>query len=1043
MTTHTDSRPERAAEAVARLKASGADAGEWVMATRQYAECGDDDVVRKLLEEAAGQALPGQPRDQAVLAAASATQAGREAAQHKDKAKAVGKGNEAAQRAAASARAAPHEMAAPLARGALALIRQAPEEAQKAFDQAFERKDNGKESCLPSLGSAAARLARGEPAEALRQLELTLLRNPSAPATLRTAMGACHLRLGQSKKARQCFERALALSPDHNAADALLGCSLAAKHKARSEPLEEDVRDQVEKARRSVEADPSHTGVLLVLAEHAALAGEVDASRRLAAEAYVRAMSAPARAEACLQAARASHVNGKLGEARKLYAAALKEDPELRSARIGMGQAFLVQGEQGAKAAAEHLEKAVDARPSDPLSLQLLGHAIAHEDPVRAASLLEGAASAKHGPPKPLQCWLELGRLRRSSDPRGAFNAYEEAHAVAGDNVQASLAALTNAGAIAVEVGELATARARLSQAVSGLGEEVAADFIATGEESAAENEEEAMAALKAYPSLLVNLACLEGQAGNTRRRDRFLQELESLGGTAGAQGELMRSLDAGKRGDYDGAESHAKKAKDLDANTGATAEAQIGWARSRRGDWSGAEESFENLRKEAGKGDEYALVGLGAAAYMTSVRPGQGAAGRQKKDVWRREKKLLNKARSYFVRALKADPSNASAAAGAGAVLAEEGRTADAVEVFSEVEASLAAEGSTATPEEVGEARVNVAHAHLAQAGTPQDLRRAAGLYQAASDKLLANKHWRVLQYRARAEYDAGMLGDARRSSLKALHLAPWNNQLRHNAALALQERAVRWLRGLGTQLGAHVAEVERALEEVDRARHAFEQLQELGEEPSAGIDPERCKQHAKFCAETKKKAEPLLERARQQAADRERERSEQERMLRLAERKREAENEAARRQAERERQAQEERARANLSRLEQEQARWRAESEQQKAAQASRKRKQPAEEEQVNAEEQARGREEVVDVPLPAASQGNQNKEGSRRKELERQLGLASDEEEEGGNEEVRDAFGWRDRREERRRGALERLQEARARRKAPKHDDDNASE
>jgi hypothetical protein len=68
-------------------------------------------------------------------------------------------------------------------------------------------------------------------------------------------------------------------------------------------------------------------------------------------------------------------------------------------------------------------------------------------------------------------------------------------------------------------------------------------------------------------------------------------------------------------------------------------------------------------------------------------------------------------------------------------------------------------------------------------------------------------------------------------------------------------------------------------------------------------------------------------------------------------------------------------------------------------------------------------------LDVPLPDESEA-----GERSKALQQQLGLAEDGPAEGEDEErpeVRDAMGWRNREEEKRRSALERLQEEKAKR------------
>lgn len=1170
------SRKKGMAAIAEELRKRGAGADEWVEAARQVSETGDCKSTAQLLHSGCNLLLDNthdveeasSSRSRAILAGATALQAGRDAAQQRDRATAASHGNRAALLLNNAANAAPQEAAPQVTRAALALGRQSTAEALRALEPASERRDGAAETVVWHLGFAAARANRNEHVLAVRELERALKRCPDGPSSIRTALGACHLRIGQLNTARACFERALELNSSD--ADAHIGLALVERASAHPNPSSSTVQKQAENTLAAYNSDSNHFGASLLMAEHAAIAGQQDDVATLAAAAYLRAPTPEARAEACLHVARCSHVHGKLHDARRWYLAALKEDGKVASARAGAAQCMLARNET--RAAVEQLERALDTVPGDPLCMQLLGHCLTGIDDGRATRLLEQAASARGGPPKPLECWMELGCLQTSQQPRRALEAYENALALVEPGSARYLGLAANAAALASQLGDTQRARQWHSRALKAAGLEVAGCLAESppddeGGKKGKRGDDASTANIlqginitdSGVQRLLLNLAAFEGVSGNEKRQVVLLDAVRQAGGMqVVSEAALLRSSVAARRGAFDEAlkfveqskpeqanasngmatkvprkahesgdteekkelsneakelihkddntatlteaKQEQEKAKvdgedaagadgmhdlsqraekaDVEADEAANAKVQAefdaeratdandtlnegqiarkadamaleGWIRMQQGDWRKAQDAFESLRECSSKHDEYATVGLGIISYETSVKPGVAAGGRTKSDVWRRERKALARARAYFQRALKASPSNVCAAQGAGAVLCELGRPADAAECLSEVEAALTAEGTYGSKKQLGEARVNLAHTHLAKATTKQELRRAAALYGTASSRVFNNKNAQVLQYRARAEYDASMLDEAKRSCLQAVHIAPEEIQLRHNAGLVLQKRSDHLLQSIAqhrSQLGSHVKDLEEALQELDKAKAAFEQLCDFDSETSFGIVREKTEELANQCENKKKKMQPVLERARQEAADRERERKAQENVVRMTEKKRAAEEEARRRQEERQRRAQEERAQKDLSKLGEERQKWRQREQAAQEKKEAKKRKASSvaateapetgvdeHEEQMAVDQQPHGPEEVVDVPLP-----NENEAGEKAKELQRQLGLAEDNEEEvdvhnenNNDAEVRDALGWRNREEERRRGALERLQEQRAKR------------
>lgn len=1148
---------------VERLVEERAGAEEYVSAGRQLSAAGQGAHAGEVLLAGCDRVLARsgeehEDKAKGLLSASAACHSARCAAQTPNREASLQRSRRTAALLSSSAAFNPSGSTPQIARALAGLIRHGPHstDALRYFDSASHRLFNGLDSIAPSIGFALTRAGQGELHKAVRELERALKRNPSAPSSVRTALGACHLRMGQLSIARMCFERAVQLN--RTDADACLGLALVHRASSKPNPDVQFARQQKEWALAAHKADPNHHGPLLLLAEHAAIAGSADEASSLAASAYVRAPSSEAKGEAYLNVARGLHVQGKLNDARRWYITSYKENPHLAASRAGCAQCQLPLNDR--RGAVEQLEKALELAPGDPLCTQLLGHCLAGHDDTRAAKLLEQAASSRGGPPKPLECWIELGGLLSSDRPQRALESYEEAIALAEHNSAMQLGLIANAAGLAAHLGDVSKARMWYSQALDKAGLP-SASALASKQPSnlpdSVSNEldgvhREANVADDGLRRLLLNLAAFEGTSGNENRQNTILEAVTKTGGDQTAsEAALLRSSVAARKGSFEDAlryvqyskppglessgwssssakrkrqqgevqgesdgkrrskevksensdfnkkeedgvkeeatenamerngdkeqhddhEHHEDEQQQHEQNIATTItpyhhhqqeqktqsldeEAQArqadalaleGWIRLQQGEWKRAEESFNALRVCSSKSEEYALVGLGITAYQQSIKPGPASRGRNSEpNTWPKEKQALDRASSYFRRALKCSKTNVCAAQGAGAVLCELGRPADALECLSEVEAALTAQVGGDTTKQLGEARVNLAHAHLAKASTQQELRRAAALYETASARVFKNRDARVMQFRARAEHDAGMHAEAKRSCLQALHLAPESVQMRQNSAMTLQDHAVAVLKSIHGQPGSHLKELEGALREIEKSKAVFQQLKELGSDPSIGLQHNETEDMIKFLERTKsQKFQTTLEHARQQASDREKVRREQENVMRSSEQLRKEQEETKRRQEKRRREVQAERAEQDRQKLLQKHQKWREQEQAAQERKEAKKRKADSKAGTTAADEETeedgnRGagsgprkkeEEEVLDVPLPDESEA-----GERSKALQQQLGLAEDGPAEGEDEErpeVRDAMGWRNREEEKRRSALERLQEEKAKR------------
>mmetsp|Transcript_24228 Transcript_24228/g.61650 ORF Transcript_24228/g.61650 Transcript_24228/m.61650 type:complete len:900 (-) Transcript_24228:88-2787(-) len=669
------------------------------------------------------------------------------------------------------------------------------------------------------------------------------------------------------------------------------------------------------------------------------------------------------RGECMCMLARAHHALGAYDQAKQSYQQAVRLDPSAPLPHLGMAQMFLSSASgtaamSGAINASTELETAVKAAPAFYDALKVLG-ALIRGNRDKTGKVLGQVRTAATRAEDDADIWELLGELSAANDPAGSLAAYRKALALHRGKQQEARK----------RAEEDATRRAEQRAARKAAASQSAGLFGSDDDEDDADDvgimtQVDVAAAAHRIPARLLNNAAVllyrSGEHGEARKlieeatveanahgddlapahRTALAYNLARLQEAGGELSEATRTYEEILAVQPDYIDCYLRLACVARAK-GAIATA-LDWARqalSRAGGHSDALALISQLHmerreypqaeaaiKQLQKATAAAQDGRGAGPARDIY--GQLAMGnlllasiptdRRKEEASRRAEKQLLSALDQYRMVLKADPANAWAANGVGAVLAELGRLDEAGEVFSDVQAAAAASGGFL---HIPDLYVNLANCALAK----QEYASALRLYRLAADKLDAGKRAHLLLYLARANYDCDELPTARAHLLRAIHVFPTNYPLRFNVALTMQEWAVRAYRkqrpaGDPTRL----PEYERAQSELEQAVKFFESLASLPPERTK-LDPNKLTAHIKFCKDQLNNAGSHISAAQREAEALAEQRQNAERLRELADQRRQVE--AMRREAlERaEREAQEARAKEALDKQERLKGEWR----------------------------------------------------------------------------------------------------------------------
>ncbi|WPT12725.1 RNA polymerase-associated protein CTR9-like protein [Picochlorum sp. SENEW3] len=735
----------------------------------------------------------------------------------------------------------PKEMLPHIGIGEVAWITGNVSVARKEFQVAQRSRSNGRRSVAGHLALGRLEYASKNFSKALEWYRKALRECPECPSEVRAAIGACHFSLGNMKKARQAFERALELNP--RCIIALIGIGIVDLSSGENGAMS---------LLRAYQQDPENPYAAILVSEYTMGQGMFEVSLQFAELALERIPfdDVGSRAEINGLIGRLYHAKGDIDNAIEYYKKAIKMDKaSSRAARLGLAQLstakrdFVQAGNLFQSLMQEYPAWVDIATHFGPLIPHFKGTMLKNKSVINEfARMVEEIGNNAN-------LWENLGDIVCIDDPAKAMKAYSKAieiHKDASDSPESLSSVpcrlLNNAAVLYLRTGQSATAfrleSAAIENARSGnLGNLHPASQVTLG----------------------YNMARITEAMGDLRTAEKeYLDLLKEFPKYVDCI--LRLACICKKKGDINGAETWARKAAETSSNS-ADALALLAGIYLERRDLSSAKKCLEELQSALPTGasnvETYGRVALGNI-HLYSIPGELHHSGNYEKAAVH-----LTNAMGLFKRALERDPGNLFAANGIGCVLAEAGRLNDAKEVFLRAQEASAATDGFIT---ISDASVNLANVQL---GLKQSKAAEATFKQAMKKHPSLQLDPRLLLYLARAQYESNNGEEAIKTVAKALHLAPADHRLRFNAAYLLQQGGAKVLHQTEFA-GGEEGKVEAyrgAVLAFENSHRIFMGLQKIGQS-STGIATKKLDHHVGFAAEMHKSALIKLSAAEKEAA-------------------------------------------------------------------------------------------------------------------------------------------------------------------------------
>eukprot|EP00854_Cymbomonas_tetramitiformis_P013235 gene13235-15642_t len=305
-----DELPEDVNDILEILQAEQAPLGLWLEFAKAYLRQGKEENFKAILEDGSSLEIEEYYADSTyerirIFIALSEyyIRLGRKS----DKRKKEDYFQRAAVAISAAAKISQAEMLPVLAKGQLAFVRGNLDEAERLFDQASQRKDNGSDSILGALGKACVLFNKNSFQASLTLYEAILKMHPGCPAVVRLGIALCHFKLKNYDSAKPAFKRVLQLDP--RSVDAYVGLAVTEMNSGApgSPQRVEGIKEALKRLAEAFSLDPNNASVLKHLANHFLIRDEYDKVQQLAQSAFHATEVPSMRAEACYLIARASH----------------------------------------------------------------------------------------------------------------------------------------------------------------------------------------------------------------------------------------------------------------------------------------------------------------------------------------------------------------------------------------------------------------------------------------------------------------------------------------------------------------------------------------------------------------------------------------------------------------------------------------------------------------------------------------------------------------------------------------------------------------
>lgn len=736
----------------------------------------------------------------------------------------------------------PKEMLPHIGIGEVAYLTGNVSVARKEFQVAQRSRCNGRRSVAGHLALARLEYASKNFSKALKLYRLSLKECPECPAEVRAAIGACHFCLGNMKKARQAFERALELNPRCIIGYIGLGVIEMIGNEDSKGPV------SLFKAFRQ---DPDNPYSALLLSEYTMGKGMYDVAMQFAdvAKERIPLDDTVSRAQLTGLIGRLHHAMGDIEKAMSCYIAAIKVDKSsCRAARLGLAQLCTVK--RDLTQASNIFQSLMQEYPAWVDIASYFGPLIPHfkGGMVRNPELIQEFARMVEEVGTDPGLWENLGDIVCLEDPSKAMKAYTKAidlykqQAGSQDSYSAVPCRLLNNAAVLY----LRTGKSN----------------IAYNLESAAIENAKAGNLGNLHPASQVtlgyNMARITESVGDLKTAEKeyidLLKEFPKY-----VDCELRLACICKKKGDIEGAEKWARKAAETSSNS-ADALGLLAGIYIERRDLASAKKCLEELQSALPPGasnvETYGRVALGNI-HLYSIPGDLYRDGNYEKAAMH-----LANAMGLYKRALERDPGNLFAANGIGCVLAETGRLTEAKEVFLRVQEAAAATDGFIT---VSDASVNLA---CVQLGLKQSKASETTFKQAMKKHPSLQLDPRLLLYLAKAQYECDDIEAATKTISKALHLVPADHRLRFNAAYLLQQSGAKVLQQTEFSGGdeARVKAYSNAALAFENSHRIFTGLQLIGQ-ARTGIPTKKLEHHVGFASEMHKSAIAKLNAAEKEA--------------------------------------------------------------------------------------------------------------------------------------------------------------------------------
>uniref|UniRef100_UPI00358E2C0C RNA polymerase-associated protein CTR9 homolog n=1 Tax=Myxine glutinosa TaxID=7769 RepID=UPI00358E2C0C len=651
------------------------------------------------------------------------------------------------------------------------------------------------------LGKACIAFNRKKYREALEYYKKVLRTNPGCPAEVRLGMGHCFVRLGDLDKAQLAFQRTLDLNP--HCVGALIGSAILELNGNQADSM----KNGIELLSKAYALDSYNPMVLNHLANNFFFKQEYDKAQNLAIQAFQNTQVEYMQAESCHHIARGFHYKGDYDQAFQYYnRATLLASPSYLLPFFGLGQMYIARGNR--ERAATCFERVLQGYPGNYETMKILGSLYAASDEQEKRDIAKGLlrqVTEKH--PDDVEAWIELAQVLGQADIQEALRAYSTATQILKENGQSDVppVILNNVGVLQSHLGNLREAQKLYMAALESARGNVEQDegyhrsISVTMTYNLArlyEEMSEKKKAVSLYKDILrehpcyidcyLRLGCLERDKGNYLKASDWFKEALLLN---------QRHPDTW---------------------------ALIGKMHMAKQEWGPAQRKFERILMEAStKNDTYSMLALGNV-WLQSLN--QGLQDKDKK------RKHQQRSLNIYKNVLRIDPKNLYAVNGIGAVLAHMGYIQEARDVFTHVRET--------TPD-ICDVWLNLAHVYVLQ----QQPAFAVQMYETCLKRFFRYQNPDVMLYLARAYVKCGRLSEAKRTLIKALHVAPDESIILYNLAFVLQNMATC---ALGDER-MHLPVLLSAVSELKLAQRFFEYLSEYGDKRKLNLlqpaaDARRC---------------------------------------------------------------------------------------------------------------------------------------------------------------------------------------------------------